>query len=54
MTIGQIDCPTCSADIPLAGDEKKGEELLCLFCGVPYRLTVDVVLGEEIEIEEDF
>ena len=54
MAIAELECPTCSADIPLAGDEKKGEELLCLFCGVPYRLTADVKIGEEIEIEDEF
>ena len=54
MTISEIECPTCSADMPLSGDEKKGEELVCLFCGAPYRLTVDVKPGVEIELEEDF
>ena len=54
MTIRELECPTCSADMPLAGDEKKGEELVCLFCGTPYRLRSNVKLGEEPEVEEDF
>jgi len=54
MTVSEIDCPTCSANMPLAGDEKKGDDLICLFCGAPYRLVADVELGKEIEIEEDF
>ncbi len=54
MAIGELECPICSADMPLAGDEKKGDELICLFCGAPYRLTANVKLGEEVEFEEDF
>jgi hypothetical protein len=54
MAISEIECPTCSADMPLSGDEKKGDEFVCLFCGAPYRLTANVQLGEEVEIEEDF
>ena len=54
MAISELECPTCSADIPLAGDEKKGDELVCLFCGAPYRFTADVKLGEQVEFEEDF
>lgn len=54
MAISELECPICSADIPLAGDEKKGDELVCVFCGAPYRLTADVKIGEEVEFEEDF
>ena len=46
MAIKDLDCPTCTADMPLAGDEKKGDQLICLYCGAPYRLTADVRLGK--------
>jgi uncharacterized Zn-finger protein len=54
MAISELECPICSADIPLSGDEKKGDEVICLFCGAPYRLTADIKLGAEVEYEEDF
>jgi uncharacterized protein YbaR (Trm112 family) len=54
MAISELECPICSADRPLSGDEKKGDELICLFCGAPYRLTADIKLGAEVEYEEDF
>lgn len=54
MTISELECPVCSAEMPLSGDEKKGDEVVCLFCGSPYRLRTDVKLGEKIELEEDF
>ena len=54
MVICELECPVCSADIPLAGDEKKGEELVCVFCGAPFRLTADVKIGKEVEYEDEF
>jgi len=54
MAIKELECPVCSADMPLSGDEKKGDELICHFCGSPYRLRSDVNLDKEIELEEDF
>jgi hypothetical protein len=27
MAIPDLSCPVCSADLPLAGDEKAGEQL---------------------------
>ncbi|MCP4240038.1 MAG: hypothetical protein GY772_05710 [bacterium] len=34
-----LSCPICSADFPLSGDERKGDEVYCSYCGVPCRLT---------------
>jgi len=48
-----LSCPVCSADLPLAGDERKGEEVFCTFCGAPCRLTANAT-SEECEAEEDF
>ncbi len=38
MRIKELSCPVCSADFPLAGDEKPGEEVFCTYCGAPCRL----------------
>jgi len=46
-------CPICNADFPLRGDEKKGEEVYCSYCGAPCRLSLPA-LDEACEIEEDF
>jgi hypothetical protein len=35
----ELPCPICCADIPLSGDEVKGEEVYCTYCGSPCRLT---------------
>ena len=48
-----LSCPICSADLPLAGDEKRGSEVYCLYCGAPGRLTRDPD-DEGCEVEEDF
>ena len=49
----EVSCPICNADVPLAGDERPGEEVFCTYCGAPCKLT-----GEEDpetwDLEEDF
>lgn len=46
-------CPVCSADLPLSGDEKAGDEVFCTYCGAPGRLTADPD-SDDCEVEEDF
>ncbi len=53
MGMGELSCPVCSADLPLAGDECKGEEVFCTYCGAPCRLTANAS-SKECEVEEDF
>jgi hypothetical protein len=48
----ETNCPTCSAEIPLSGDEKSGEEIFCTVCGVPALLRGDAD-GDECAAEED-
>lgn len=47
-----VSCPVCDADVPLAGDEKNGDEVYCAYC----RAALTVKLGDEdeIELEDDF
>ena len=49
----EVTCPICQADVPLAGDEKPGDEVYCTFCGAPCRL-VGRKDDDELELEEDF
>ena len=47
-----LSCPVCSADVPLSGDERKGDEVFCTYCGAPYRLTASPS-SPECELEEE-
>lgn len=49
----EVTCPICSADVPLAGDEKRGEEVFCTVCGAPLKLA-DGKDDDSFEAEEDF
>jgi hypothetical protein len=48
----ELACPVCQADVPLGGDEKPGEEVVCTYCGAPLALAGSS--REELELEEDF
>jgi hypothetical protein len=48
----ELSCPVCSADVPLGGDERPGEEMACAFCGAP--LTLAGKNEDDMELEEDF
>lgn len=51
----ELDCPVCNAHVPLAGDERPGDEVHCTYCGAPCVLRRRS--GEdpdELELEEDF
>jgi hypothetical protein len=49
-----IECPICNADVPLTGDEKKGDEVFCTYCGAPLKLAGSGEEFDEAELEEDF
>ncbi|MFQ5417205.1 MAG: hypothetical protein ACE5FL_09190 [Myxococcota bacterium] len=53
MAIKDLCCPVCSADLPLAGDEKAGDEVFCTYCGAPGKLTAPAK-SEDCDVEEDF
>ncbi len=47
-----LECPICNADIPLDGDEKTGDFVLCSYCKVTFTLIKkkdDWILVEEFE-----
>ncbi len=49
----EIPCPICSADIPLAGDERAGDEIYCGYCGSPSKLTRELD-DPECSADEEF
>lgn len=51
--VADLSCPVCSADLPLSGDERKGDEVFCTFCGAPFRITANAS-EDECSLEEDF
>jgi transcription initiation factor TFIIIB Brf1 subunit/transcription initiation factor TFIIB len=52
MAKNEVVCPICSADVPLSGDERRGEEIFCTVCGAVLKLTSDAG-DEDAEAEED-
>jgi hypothetical protein len=55
--VKDVTCPVCSADLPLTGDERPGDEIFCTYCGAPCRLArKPQVVDEKDEYmaEEDY
>lgn len=45
----------CDADLPLAGDERLGDQVFCSYCGAPSLIRVRAGDDEsDWELEEDF
>lgn len=42
------------ADVPLAGDERPGDEVLCTYCGAPLKLQGAPSDEADWDLEEDF
>ena len=51
--MADLSCPVCSADLPVAGDERPNNEIFCTYCGAPCRLT-KLASDDDCEVEEDF
>ena len=34
----ELECPICEASIPLEGDEKPGDLLMCSYCKMTFKL----------------
>ena len=48
----ELECPICEADIPLEGNEKPGDLVLCSYCKVTFKLVRTKnkwVLSEDFE-----
>ena len=48
----ELACPICNADVPLSGDEARGEEVFCAYCRAPLKLRGSS--DEDLDLEEDF
>jgi hypothetical protein len=35
----ELTCPVCDADIPMDGDEKTGDLILCSYCKVTFKMV---------------
>jgi hypothetical protein len=49
----ELECPICDADIPMDGDERTGDFVLCSFCKVTFKLIKAKdkwILVEDFEI----
>ena len=47
----ELECPLCEADIPLDGDEKTGDLILCSYCKCTFKMVK--AKGEWV-LDEDF
>jgi hypothetical protein len=50
--IKDLTCPICEADIPLDGDEKSGDMVVCSYCSMTFKMlkkTDDWTLVEDFE-----
>ena len=48
----ELECPICEADIPLDGDEKPGDLVLCSYCKVTFKILAKKdkwILSEDVE-----
>jgi hypothetical protein len=47
----ELQCPICEADIPLDGDEKTGDLVLCSYCKCTFKI---VKAKDKWLLDEDF
>lgn len=47
-----LTCPMCDVEVPMAGDEKVGEQVFCPYCQCP--LSIRKSKNDEVYLEEDF
>lgn len=47
-------CPVCDADLVFAGDERRGDVVVCAYCTAPFTVTQAAQADQDWELEEDF
>ena len=52
MAKSELVCPTCNADVPMAGDERSGDEVFCAVCSA--RCVFRDPDGGDSELVEDY
>ena len=53
MATRDLSCPICQADLPIDGDAKPGDEVICSFCGAPSRIAGKPDESSDWEAEEE-
>jgi uncharacterized Zn-finger protein len=48
----EMECPICEAHIPLEGDERSGDMVLCSYCHITFKLLRDKGDWILAEVEE--
>ncbi len=51
MAAQELVCPVCEADIPLDGDERPGDLVLCSYCKMTFKMSKE---EDHWTLEEDF
>jgi hypothetical protein len=54
MARDDLSCPVCNAHVPLAGDERVGDDVYCAYCKAPCKLKKSATDPDELDLEEDF
>jgi hypothetical protein len=49
----EFTCPICNADVPIAGDERPGDDVFCTYCSAPCVIKGESEDPSEWELEED-
>jgi len=49
----ELVCPICNADLPIAGDEKSGDDVFCSSCGTPFTMKGSPD-DEDCELVDDY
>jgi hypothetical protein len=49
-----ISCPACDAELLLEGNEQKGDEVFCVYCSAPYKITKVAEDDSDAEVEDDY
>ncbi len=53
MSKDELTCPICTADVPMSGDERPGDEVFCTYCGAPLSVSKGSKGEDDLELEED-
>jgi len=48
---GYLECPMCSAEVPISDEEKTGEQVYCPYCQCPLKLRKK---ADKVYLTEDF
>jgi hypothetical protein len=50
----ELSCPVCDAELLFGGDERRGDVIICSYCGAPFTVQKAASDEDEWEIEDDY